>query len=438
MTGPASSSAVVIHIPHASLVVPSDVAADFLLTPEQLEQELLVMTDRYTDELFAVGSDIATTVAFPVSRFVVDPERFVEDADEPMARKGMGVIYERTPSGLALRRPPSAPERARLLARFYEPHHSRLTAAVQAALDAHGTCLVLDGHSFPARALPYEDQSLDRPDICIGTDEFHTPDRLRDFAVRTFEQLGYRVAVNRPFAGAIVPMRFYREDRRVRAVMVEVNRGLYMDERTGAKLPSFDKVRERIAGAVRGITGYKAKPRTQKLTARFGLAFAFANQLHRRQIRKGSGIPYLSHLLGVASLALEHGANEDEAIAAVLHDAVEDQGGIPTLNTIRRTFGKKVAEIVEECTDAVVIPKPEWKPRKVAYIERLATASKSGLLVSACDKLHNARSILGDYREVGEALWSRFTGGKVGALWYYNALIEAYRKVVPPRCRRRR
>jgi len=178
------------------------------------------------------------------------------------------------------------------------------------------------------------------------------------------------------------------------------------------------------------VTNPKARP--QKLTARFGLAVAFANQLHRRQIRKGSGIPYMSHLLGVASLALEHGANEDEAIAAVLHDAVEDQGGIPTLKTIRRTFGKRVAEIVEECTDAVVIPKPEWKPRKVAYIARLATASRSGQLVSACDKLHNARSILGDYREVGEDLWSRFTGGKEGTLWYYQALIGAYRKAEAP------
>jgi GTP pyrophosphokinase len=173
-----------------------------------------------------------------------------------------------------------------------------------------------------------------------------------------------------------------------------------------------------------------------KLTERFGLALGFANQLHRRQFRKGSSIPYVAHLLGVASLALEHGANEDEAIAAVLHDAVEDQGGKPTLKTIRRTFGKKVAKIVEECTDAVVIPKPPWKGRKVAYIARLAKASKSGLLVSTADKLHNVRSMLADYREVGEALWSRFKGRKDGTLWYYNALIEAYRKtdaaVAPP------
>ena len=154
----------------------------------------------------------------------------------------------------------------------------------------------------------------------------------------------------------------------------------------------------RVAKVVsRMADGEVSKPtaRTKELTARFGLAVAFANQLHRRQIRKGSGIPYMSHLLGVASLALEHGANEDEAIAAVLHDAVEDQGGEPTLETIRRTFGEKVAEIVDECTDAVVIPKPDWEPRKRAYIAGLAKASKGALLVSAADKLHDVRSMLG-------------------------------------------
>jgi N-formylglutamate amidohydrolase len=243
----------VIHVPHASVVVPSDVAADFILTPGELEHELLLMTDRYTDELFALPSSVATTVAFPVSRLIVDPERFTEDAREPMAKKGMGVVYTRTASGQPLRRPPSAEKHQNLLARFYEPHHAALTMAVQAALDAHGTCLVLDGHSFPARALPYEeDQNPNLPDICIGTDGSHTPGWLRDVAVRTFED-GCTVAVNRPFAGALVPMHFYQKDFRVRALMVEVNRGLYMDEKSGARLPPFDDVRERISGAVRAI-----------------------------------------------------------------------------------------------------------------------------------------------------------------------------------------
>src|ERR1039457_1854218 len=141
-----SPPAAVVHIPHASLIVPRDVASDLLLTPEQLEHELLVMTDRYTDELFALPSSLATTVAFPASRVVLDPERFIDDAREPMARKGMGVIYTRTASGHPLRRPPSDDERQRLLARFYDPHHAALTTAVEAALAAHGTCLLVDGH----------------------------------------------------------------------------------------------------------------------------------------------------------------------------------------------------------------------------------------------------------------------------------------------------
>jgi N-formylglutamate deformylase len=245
---------VVVHIPHASLVVPNDVSAGLLLTPAELQHELLVMTDRYTDELFALSSSLATTVSFPVSRLVVDPERFTDDESEPMAQKGMGVVYERTAAGRPLRRRPSADERHRLLARFYEPHHSALTMAVERALAAHGTCLLLDGHSFPTLALPYEDdQDPDRPDICIGTDASHTPAWLRDIAVGAFEELGWRVAVDQPF-GALVPMRFYRQDLRVHAVMIEVRRGLYMDERSDERLTCFREVRERIAGALRRLT----------------------------------------------------------------------------------------------------------------------------------------------------------------------------------------
>ncbi len=251
--------AVVVHIPHASRVVPSDVAADLILDPDELERELLAMADHYTDELFALPSSLATTITFPVSRLVVDPERFDDDEREPMARKGMGVIYTRTSNGHPLRRAPSEAERRRLLALFYEPHHAALTAAVEAALAAHGTCLVVDGHSFPTRPLPYEvDQDADRPDICIGTDESHTPAWLRDLAVGTFEDAGWSVAVDRPFSGALVPMRFYRTDPRVRAVMVEIRRGLYMDERTGARLPRFEEVAQRIAGGLKAIASAAA------------------------------------------------------------------------------------------------------------------------------------------------------------------------------------
>ena len=160
------------------------------------------------------------------------------------------------------------------------------------------------------------------------------------------------------------------------------------------------------------------------MTSRFEDALVFAAQLHREQRRKGSSIPYVSHLLAVAAIVIEHGGDEDEAIAALLHDAIEDQGGARTRDEILDRFDKRVTEIVEGCTDAQTIPKPPWKDRKTAYIERLGGASASGRLVCAADKLHNARSILHDYRNLGEAVWQRFEGRKEGTLWYYRSVVD--------------
>lgn len=163
------------------------------------------------------------------------------------------------------------------------------------------------------------------------------------------------------------------------------------------------------------------------LSKRFTDALTFATQLHANQTRKGGKVPYIAHLLGVASIALEHGANEDEAIAALLHDAIEDQGGAATREEIRRRFGDTVTEIVDGCTDSDTTPKPPWRQRKEGYIAHIPKASTSVLLVSASDKLYNARSILNDYRLIGENVWERFHGGKDGTLWYYRAALEAFR-----------
>lgn len=167
------------------------------------------------------------------------------------------------------------------------------------------------------------------------------------------------------------------------------------------------------------------------LSDRFTEAVTLAAQLHASQVRKGTKIPYISHLLGVTSLVLEHGGNEDEAIAAMLHDAVEDQGGMATLQKIRTLFGENVAAIVKGCTDSYEQPKPPWKDRKEKYIQHLRTASASILLVSNADKLHNARSILNDLRIQGEALWQRFKGGKAGTLWYYKSLATTFCQLNP-------
>ena len=172
---------------------------------------------------------------------------------------------------------------------------------------------------------------------------------------------------------------------------------------------------------------------TPVLTARFSDALVYAAELHRSQLRKGTPIPYVSHLLAVASIVLEHGGDEHEAIAALLHDAIEDAGGDAARQEIRIRFGERVVAIVEGCTDAETVPKPPWRERKEAYIAHLAEASPSVLLVSAADKLHNARSVAADYRVLGEELWSRFNGGRAGTLWYYRALAKQFSELAPSR-----
>jgi (p)ppGpp synthase/HD superfamily hydrolase len=167
------------------------------------------------------------------------------------------------------------------------------------------------------------------------------------------------------------------------------------------------------------------------LSTRFEEALLYAAQLHAGQTRKGTDIPYISHLLGVTSLVLQYGGDEEQAIAALLHDGPEEAGGRATLGEIHRRFGDRVADIVEGCTDSWTTPKPPWRERKEAYVAHMRTAPAEELLVSAADKLHNVRTIVSDYRIVGESVWSRFTGGKWGTLWYYRALAEVLQARFP-------
>lgn len=162
------------------------------------------------------------------------------------------------------------------------------------------------------------------------------------------------------------------------------------------------------------------------LSGRFDQAITLARQLHQEQYRKGTGIPYIAHLLAVAALVLEDGGDEDQVIAALLHDSVEDQGGLEVLREIRRLFGDRVAWIVEGCSDSVTQPKPPWRERKEHYLEHLQHAHPDIRRVSLADKLHNARAILLNLREIGAETWKRFNGGKEGTLWYYRALVEIF------------
>jgi (p)ppGpp synthase/HD superfamily hydrolase len=164
-----------------------------------------------------------------------------------------------------------------------------------------------------------------------------------------------------------------------------------------------------------------------ELSDRFQEALILATRLHAGQYRKGKGVPYIAHPLAVASLVFEAGGGEDEAIAALLHDAIEDQGDKVSLEEIRQRFGETVAEIVDGSTDARTVPKPPWRERKEAYIAHLKEAPACERLVAAADKLHNAWTILADYRAESEAIWERFNGGKEGTLWYYRTLVETFR-----------
>ncbi|HWR40186.1 MAG TPA: HD domain-containing protein [Patescibacteria group bacterium] len=166
----------------------------------------------------------------------------------------------------------------------------------------------------------------------------------------------------------------------------------------------------------------------QKLTEKFEQALQYAVRLHAGQFRKGSGVPYASHLLAVTAIVMENDGDEDTCIAALLHDAAEDQGGRETLEEIRVLFGETVADIVTDCTDSWIHPKPPWRGRKEDYVAKLADKPEDSLLVSLADKIHNARSILADCRSHGDDLWQRFQAGKDGVLWYYGALVQAFRK----------
>ena len=250
----------VLHIPHASTLIPSNYREHFCLSDEQLRLEKVKMTDWYTDDLFEVTPHKKVkTICFPVSRLLVDPERFPDDKEEVMSQVGMGAVYTKTSDGSSLRDQNFASEewREQLLNEYYYTHHSTFTGAVESTLETDSGVLIIDCHSFPNKPLPYElDQSVERPEICIGTDEYHTSGELTDCMVTSFRNLGYKVEVNAPFAGSIVPSKFYQTDRRVSSIMIEVNRSLYMDEITADKISSYNEHKTNISDVLSAVKQY--------------------------------------------------------------------------------------------------------------------------------------------------------------------------------------
>jgi N-formylglutamate amidohydrolase len=222
-------SATILHLPHASRAIPNDVRESICLSDSELEIQLDRLTDHYTDELFSLDHPDVISLVYPVSRFVVDPERFSEDALEPMAVWGQGMVYTKTVDGLPFRNELSLNDRNDLVDRFYWPHHNQLDRLTEEALTAHGRALIIDAHSFPSNPLPVDlDQSAERPDICIGSDEFHTPAELVGTIKTMFEEAGYSVLINSPYIGTLVPNKYYCKDSRVKSVMIEINRRIYL------------------------------------------------------------------------------------------------------------------------------------------------------------------------------------------------------------------
>ena len=233
---------IVLHIPHASKYIPDEYIKYFTLSKKDLEIEILKMTDHFTDELFDVLGDNIHQIKFPISRLLVDVERFETDELEPMSKVGMGCIYEKTHDGNSLKNVANIKDE--LIYKFYKKHHEHFTEIVDKKLIENNKVLIIDCHSFPKHPLPYElNQETDRPEICIGTDNFHTSEKIKRAFGQLFKELNYIVKYNEPFKGSIVPLKFYNKEIRVQSIMIEVRRDIYMNEQSGEKNSNFYNIK---------------------------------------------------------------------------------------------------------------------------------------------------------------------------------------------------
>ena len=232
------------HIPHSSQLIPADFRDQYLITQDQLDFQRLRLTDWYTDDLFA--DEDTDELIFPISRLVCDPERFLDDNQEPAAKVGMGVLYTHGTEGQLIRRP-DLQLRHKLMKRFYEPHHQKLTEMIAENLCKSGRCLVLDCHSFPQDPLPTDNQnSGDRPDICLGFDSYHCPEILVAEIKQALSNEGFNVSLNTPYAGSMIPQDYFLKNKAVWGLMVELNRKIYMNEADGTKLGTYSDVKASI------------------------------------------------------------------------------------------------------------------------------------------------------------------------------------------------
>ena len=245
----------IVHIPHSSIVIPENERLKFCLSDAELNEELLRMTDRYTDDLFSTAVELGGTLFInKISRLVCDPERFPDDESEPMSIKGMGAIYNKTSAGVKLKIDSfSSCDKNEAMNKYFNPYSKALEEEVTKILEAFGKCFIIDGHSFPSIPLPYEDPDSNRPDICIGYDSFHASENVVAKVKSICGGKNYTSGDNEPFSGSYVPLKYFQKESAVKSLMIEIRRGAYMDESTGSKSQQYDKTKKLISEVMREI-----------------------------------------------------------------------------------------------------------------------------------------------------------------------------------------
>ncbi|KKR21578.1 MAG: hypothetical protein UT48_C0006G0030 [Parcubacteria group bacterium GW2011_GWE2_39_37] len=237
---------IILHIPHSSTNIP--IKDGYVVSDVELRSEMIKLTDWHTDDLFQHKE--AMQIITPFSRLFCDVERFPEDKDEVMAKVGMGMIYTNLDNGKVLRSI-NAELRNKIYKQFYQEHHSKFLQRVEEFLGRNDRCLIIDCHSFSS--IPFErdlNKTLPRPDICIGTDDFHTPKTLVDATVKYFENNKLSCKVNMPYAGTIVPLKYYLKDKCVQSIMIEVNRNLYLEKNSNEKNKNYKEIKEILNGYI--------------------------------------------------------------------------------------------------------------------------------------------------------------------------------------------
>lgn len=243
------SRKIILHIPHSSTHIP--IKDGYIATEDEIDKEILKLTDWHTDDLFWHPETIP--VIAPFSRIFCDVERFPEDKDEIMSQVGMGMLYEKMDNGMPLRTIDQA-LRKRIYDNFYRVHHSRLSRAVEEQLDTYGKCIIIDCHSFANTPFIRDrDQKIIRPQIDIGTDGYHTSRELLERSSQYFQSMGYSCDIDRPYNGSIVPLEYYEKDKRVESIMIEVNRDLYLENGTNMKSKNYDSTKKMLHGFLEEI-----------------------------------------------------------------------------------------------------------------------------------------------------------------------------------------